>query len=262
MTQIAILHPGEMGAAIGGALVDLGHDVCWRPDGRGAATRRRAADAGLRECDDVLGCDLVISICPPAAAIDVARSVGDFTGIYLDANAISPDTARDVAAIVSGHGADYVDGGVVGGPPTTAGTARLYLSGRRCADVAAIFAGARIEPRIVGPTEYAASAVKMTYAAWTKISAALLLAAHDTAVALEVGDALDREWAQSQGASPALAQRLESARRSAATKGWRWEDEMREIARTFAGAGQPDGFGSAAADVFSRHPRPVEDSAG
>lgn len=100
---------------------------------------------------------------------------------------------------------------------------------------------------------FAASALKMTYAAWTKISAALLLAGRATAEVLGGEEALVAEWALSQ---PALADRYAAAHRSAVAKGWRWNDEMRQIAATFAAAGQPDGFGVAAAQVFDRFGRP------
>ena len=119
--------------------------------------------------------------------------------------------------------------------------------------MAGLFAGSPLDAVVVDSGPFAASAVKMTYAAWTKISAALLLSAHETAVSLGVDQALLAEWALSQ---PDLADRLAGAADSAARKGWRWEDEMRQIAQTFAAAGQPDGFGAAAAAVFSRFPPP------
>jgi hypothetical protein len=95
----------------------------------------------------------------------------------------------------------------------------------------------------------AASALKMTYAAWTKGSAAMLLAIEHTARALGVDAHLHEEWARSQ---PQLAERLSAAAQAAATKGWRWTGEMREIAATFGAAGQPEGFHRAAADVYQR----------
>ena len=253
MPRVAVLHPGEMGAAIGAALVETGIDVRWRPEGRSAETRRRAEAAGLTPTDDVRDCDVLLSVCPPGHAIDVAESVAGFTGLYVDANAVSPATAADVARVVEASGAAYVDGGIIGSPPSAPGTTRLYLSGERASEAAWLFLDARLEPVVVdGAGPFAASATKMTYAAWTKISAALLLAAHETASRLDIDDVLDAEWAISQ---PALAERLVSARRSAAAKGWRWEAEMREIARTFADADQPDGFGDAAAELFARYPR-------
>jgi 3-hydroxyisobutyrate dehydrogenase-like beta-hydroxyacid dehydrogenase len=253
MPRVAVLHPGEMGSAVGAALVETGAEVVWLSPGRGTATRRRADDAGLLEAADVEGCDVVLSVCPPGAAVDVARSVAGFRGVYVDANAVSPATAETVAATVEAGGAAYVDGGIIGPPPGEPGTTRLYLSGERAGEVARLFVDSRLEPVVLEAGRFAASATKMTYAAWTKVSAALLLSVHEAAERLDVDDVLRAEWAVSL---PELAGRLESAQRSAAAKGWRWEAEMREIAATFGAAGLPAGFGDAAADVFGRFPRP------
>ena len=254
MTRIAMLHPGAMGAAIGAALVATGHEVVWLPEGRSAATHRRAAEAGLVAAAHLDGCALVLSVVPPAAAAETARSIAGFDGHFVDANAISPTTAGEVARIISEGGATYSDGGIIGPPPTTAGTTRLYLSGDHAPEVARLFAGARIDARVVeGGGATAASALKMAYAAWTKVSAALLLSVRSTAAELGVEAALAEEWALSQ---PDLDARWRSALRSAEAKGWRWTAEMREIARTFASAGQPPGFGHAAAELYERFARP------
>lgn len=258
MSRVAVLHPGEMGSAVGAALVDAGMEVVWLPAGRSAATRRRAADAGLVEAATVDDCDVVISVCPPGSAVEVARSMAGFEGTYVDANAVSPATAETVATTVEARSAAYVDGGIIGPPPREPGTTRLYLSGERAGEVARLFLDARVEPVVIEADpagRFAASATKMTYAAWTKIGAALLLGTYETASRLEVDDVLLAEWGVSQ---PELAERLESARRSAAAKGWRWEAEMREIARTFGDSGQPRGFGEAAAELFARYERSAE----
>jgi len=154
---------------------------------------------------------------------------------------------------VEAGGATYVDGGIIGPPPREPGTTRLYLSGDRAGEVARLFVGSRLEPVVVEAGRFAASATKMTYAAWTKVSAALLLSVHEAAERLDVDDVLRAEWA---GSLPELAERLASAQRSAVAKGWRWEAEMREIAATFAAVGMPSGFGESGADVFGRFPRP------
>jgi 3-hydroxyisobutyrate dehydrogenase-like beta-hydroxyacid dehydrogenase len=231
--RIAVLHPGEMGAAVAAALNDT---VVWVPEGRSAATAVRARDLTP---GDPLTADVILSICPPHAVLDVARAVGAFRGIYVDANAISPATSREVRALVP-H-ADFVDGGIIGPPPIAPGSTRLYLSGDRAEAIAQLFAGSALDARIVGD----ASALKMAYAAWTKGSAALLLAAHEAAEAYGVADALDGEWAELGGS-------LGAARAARERKGWRWVAEMEEIADTFAAAGLPDGFHRAAAEMYRR----------
>jgi 3-hydroxyisobutyrate dehydrogenase-like beta-hydroxyacid dehydrogenase len=237
---VGLLHPGEMGSAIGAALQAVGHDVAWVSAGRSGATRERAASFRDTGSLDALAreAEVVLSICPPHAALDVARSIpGD--ALYVDANAVSPARALQVAALKP----RFVDGGIVGGPPHAPGETRLYLSGDRAPEVAALFEGSIVETRVVPD----ASAVKMTYAAWSKGTAAMLLAIRDVARHYGVEEELAAEWRNSV---PTLPERLAAAERSAATKGWRWIGEMEEIADTFEAAGRPDGFHRAAAEVF------------
>jgi 3-hydroxyisobutyrate dehydrogenase-like beta-hydroxyacid dehydrogenase len=273
---IGLLHPGEMGSAVGACLARRGFPVLWASAGRGPATATRAAAAGLRDAgtaSELAGrADVILSICPPQAALAVARSVtampdpadppsggvqpagpaSGFTGVYVDANAVSPATARQVARIVEAVGASYVDGGIVGPPPDTAGDTRLYLSGPDAGEIASLFGGTALDARVISGQPGQASALKMAYAAWTKGTAALILAVRALARAEGAEEALLAEWRQSQ---PTLAARSRTAAQSAAGKGWRWTAEMEEIATTMAAAGLPDGFHRAAAEVFGRVPR-------
>ena len=250
--RVGLLHPGEMGATIGALLVDRGHDVIWCPEGRSEATSRRAAAAGLRRAPDVLGAEVILSVCPPHAALDVARSLVGTTALVIDANAVSPMTAGRIGELV---GDRWADGGIVGPPPQREGTTRLYLSGPHAVEASLLFEGTLLEPVVLDGSPVAASAVKMAYAAWTKGSAALLLAALDAARATGVEEALRAEWHRSQ---PGLEARSQGAAESAAAKGWRWVGEMHEIAATFAAAGLPSGFHEAAAEMFDRAAREPE----
>jgi 3-hydroxyisobutyrate dehydrogenase-like beta-hydroxyacid dehydrogenase len=252
---IGLLHPGEMGAAVGRCLTGAGFTVLWAAGGRSQETARRAASAGLtdvgtprRIADEA---QVILSICPPHAALDVAWAVHGFTGLYLDANAIAPGTAREVAELITSNGGTYVDGGIVGPPPATPGTTRLYLSGEQAGVITDLFTGTRLEPRIAAGPATAASAVKLAYAAWTKGTAAMLLAARALAQASGVEETLLAEWALSQ---PHLAAQSERAAAAGATKGWRWIAEMEEVAHSMAEAGLPDGFYQAAAEIFRRCP--------
>jgi len=238
-----------MGSAIGALLVAHGHEVLWDPNRRSDATARRAAAAGMTSVENLLDVDVILSVCPPHAALDVARSVQGTRALVIDANAISPMTARQVGEVV---GARWVDGGIVGPPPRRAGTTRLYLSGRHALEASELFAGTSLEPVVLDGSSVAASSLKMAYAAWTKGSAALLLAALGSARGTGVEDALRAEWKRSQ---PELDSRLQGAANSASTKGWRWVGEMNEIAATFASVGLPSGFHEAAAEMFDRAAR-------
>jgi 3-hydroxyisobutyrate dehydrogenase-like beta-hydroxyacid dehydrogenase len=254
MATIGLLHPGDMGAAVGGCLVSVGHEVLWNPAGRSRASTGRALSAGLTGVTfDALirRSSVILSICPPHAALDVAGQVAGagYGGIYVDANAIAVATAGQVSGIVTAAGATYVDGGIIGMPPETAGHTRLYLAGPRANEVRVLFARSALDARIADGPMYAASAVKMAYAAWTKGSSALLLAARALARAEGVEKTLLAEWGLSQ---PALAARSEGAATSAAAKGWRWVAEMEEIAASMTAAGLPAGFHEAAADIYNR----------
>ena len=253
-TTVGLLHPGEMGAAVGRCLTAAGHRVLWAPEGRSPASAARAAAAGLTAASGGLAglvrqAEVIISVCPPHAALGVARQVAGFGGVYTDANAVSPATAREIARIVEAGGASYVDGGIIGTPPVAPGFIRLYLSGARAGEVQRLFAGGPVDARMIGGDAGTASAVKMAYASWTKGSAALLLAARALARAEGVEDTLLTEWDVSQ---PGLAERSAGAAGSAAAKGWRWVAEMEEIAASMAAAGLPDGFHRAAAEIYRR----------
>jgi 3-hydroxyisobutyrate dehydrogenase-like beta-hydroxyacid dehydrogenase len=248
---IGLLHPGEMGAAVGGVLA-AEHPVWWASSGRSPASARRASAAGLIDVGSVEairdGCDLIVSICPPEAAPDVARQVSGFRGVYLDANAIAPATAREVAALVEAGGGRYLDGGIIGGPPTpgSRGT-RLYLSGPHGPKISELFSGTAVDARVLSDDPTAASALKMCFAAWTKGTTALLLDIRALAETLGETDALLTEW---EGSMPELKDRSLVAAKQAVTKGWRWRAEMEEIARTFRDAALPDGFHKAAAEIY------------
>ena len=252
---IGLLHPGEMGATVGGAARANELRVVWASDGRGLRTRGRADAAGLTDVDNlsalVAHSHIILGVCPPHAATELARAVAGqrFSGVYVDANAVSPSTVRDVRQIVEAGGGSFVDGGIIGPPALTPGTTRLYPSGAESVRVAECFRHGPLEARVLDGPPGAASALKMAYAAWTKGSAALLIAIRTLAIHEGVDDALIREWELSQSGLPG---RSAGAVRSNARKAWRFSGEMEEIADTFAAAGLPDGFHRAAAEIYRR----------
>jgi len=246
VTVVGLLHPGEMGAAVAAALRGRGCEVLWASAGRSPATAERAEAAGLEDVGDVeelcRRCEILLSICPPHAAVDVAHVAAGFAGVYVDANAIAPATA----GVIAGVQARFVDGGIVGPPPSRPGTTRLYLSGAEAEAVAALFAGTNLDARVISGS---ASALKAAYAGWTKGSAALLLAVRDLARAEGVEDALLQEWRLS---IPELEEQLAGAERSARRKGWRWIGEMEEITRSMSAHDLPTGFHEASAEMYRR----------
>ena len=250
MTIIGFLHPGQMGVTLAAAVAA---DAIWAGDGRSPATRQRASSAEMTDVESVAELcrmsDIVLSICPPAAARDVANAVKEvgFTGIYVDANAISPATAKEI-----GRGFEaYVDGGIIGPPAMKPGTTRMYLAGAAAADVAALWHGSALDVRVLpGSADDApASALKMAYAGWTKGRSALLLAVNALAGSAGVLDALHDEWTISQPGAIEQSQRTAAA---VGPKAWRFSGEMVELAAAMADAGLPDGFHRGAAALYER----------
>jgi 3-hydroxyisobutyrate dehydrogenase-like beta-hydroxyacid dehydrogenase len=253
MKRIGLIHPGAMGASVGAAARSNQHTVLWASAGRSKDTVERAERADLEDVGSasalVRASDIVLCVCPPSAAGEVAREVLElgFTGLYVDCNAISPDHTRAIQQVVESAGADYVDGGIVGGPAWTreAGT-NLYLSGPRAQEVADCFAGSPLGAPVVSERIGAASAVKMGYAAYTKGTTALLTAILGMVEKEGVRANLARQWGDAFTA--------QTYRRVCANtaKAWRFEGEMYEIADTFRGAGLPGDFHQAAAQIYKR----------
>lgn len=251
---IGFLHPGEMGVSLAASAIASGMESCWCSDGRSGATRKRAAEHGLRDLGTISSmcdaCELIVSICPPAASDDVADAVLScgFSGIYIDANAISPMRARSIAERVHAADARYVDGSVIGGPAWTPDETIMYLSGPNADLVSGCFRDGMLSTRVIGDDVDRASALKMCYAAFTKGSTAMLCAIIAAAHALGVDGELRSQWDTDDAGSAAdRYARLCRVTR----KGWRYEGEMREIAETLKHAGVPDGFHSAAAEIYA-----------
>ncbi len=233
MARVGLLFPGEMGALVGSAVAG---EVLWASEGRSEATRRRAEafrDVGtIREL--VAESELVISLCPPVIAEDVAGEVAaeGFEGIYVEANAVAPERVKRIAGYLR-----CVDGAVI-----SAGDVNLYLSGEAqdVASVAALFPEGEVKPIPLEGGIGAASALKMAFGGWNKIGSALTAQAYAIARAYGVEDALAAEGVDSQ-------RFVRSAR-----KAWRWAPEMEEVADTAEALGLPGGMGRGAADLFRR----------
>ena len=253
--KLGILHPGNMGISIAASAQNSGCEVFWASEGRSAQTRERAERVGLQDAGTLTGlcrtCAIVVSVCPPHAAEDVAGQVlaRSFAGLYLDANAISPQRAARIGDKLQAAGVDVVDGGIVGGPAWEPGQTWLYLSGQRAQEIAGCFAAGPLETTVIGSEIGKASALKVCYAAWTKGSTALLCAIVATAEELGVWPELQRQWDRDW---PGFDEQTVQRMRRVTAKAWRFEGEMEEIAATFAAAGLPGGFHTAAADVYGR----------
>jgi 3-hydroxyisobutyrate dehydrogenase-like beta-hydroxyacid dehydrogenase len=247
-----------MGVSLAASAQDSGHLALWASEGRSAGTRARAESRSLTDAGTLEAlcatCSVVVSICPPHAAEEVAASVlaHGFRGLYLDANAISPARTQRIAAQMQEAGVAFVDGSVIGGPAWTPGRTWLYLAGPNSAEMARYFAGGPLETALLGegPADIGqAAALKMVFAAYTKGSTALLSALLAVAEANGVREALEAEWSRGDAA---FARQAQGRVRGVTSKAWRFEGEMHEIAATFESAGLPAGFHEAAAEVYRR----------
>lgn len=254
MKTFALFHPGEMGVALGTALASRGFRVLWASQGRSTQTGARAKGASLEDACTieraVKAAEIVVSVCPPHAALALAREAAadGFGGIYVDANAISPATAREIGTVIEAAGGTFVDSGIIGLPPTAQKQPTLYLSGIQAATIADLFSGTNIHAEVMEGGAGAASALKMCYAAFTKGTTALLAAVRALAEHEGVERPLLESWRRTL---PDIPRQSENAA-AAASKAWRWSGEMEEIAASFEAAGLPEGFHRAAAEVYRR----------
>ncbi len=257
MTTVAILAAGAMGSAIGRRLAENGVEVRTSLAGRGAETAERARSAGMIAVDppELAGSDIFLSIVPPDAAISVAKQMAAAFAaqsrkpLYVDCNAVNPATAARVAATVRNSGMDYVDGGIIGGPPKRNYDGPvLYLSGTG-AGHAAILGDFGLKCRVLDGDAFAASALKMSYAGITKGLTALASVMILGATQAGVADDLRAELLHSQ---PMLLAWFERQIPSMFSKAWRWVPEMEEIASFLKRHSEGEALFRAVAEFYAR----------
>tara|TARA_B100000700_G_scaffold167584_1_gene185100 strand:- start:185 stop:1000 length:816 start_codon:yes stop_codon:yes gene_type:complete len=243
-----------MGASVAAAAISSGHRVLWVSEGRSEATKQRALFLELedvRALSAINESDIVFSICPPNAAIQMAKDVAEtkFKGLYVDANAGSPEKKLLINELLKSQNIDFVDGGIIGPPANSEGSTRLYVSGERCREIETIFTDGFLGVRSLEGGIGKAAALKIAYAAWTKGSSALILAVRAMARNAGVEKDLLYEWGLSQPNAEAMTS-LSATLNS--PKAWRFVSEMDEISKTFAANGVPNNFWDAAAEVYDR----------
>ncbi|MBN9561064.1 MAG: NAD(P)-dependent oxidoreductase [Alphaproteobacteria bacterium] len=232
---IAVISPGNMGAGIGGRLAEQGAEVRTWLSGRSAASAERARRAGMNPSDErgIAAARFVLSIVPPGDALALAERLAPslraapVKPVYVDCNAVNPGTAARIAEVVEATGCAFIDGGIIGGPPTPGGKGpALYVSGSDAARAAALISHG-LDIRVLEGPIGAASALKMSYAGITKGFTALGTAMALAATRAGAAEALHRELAESQ---PALLGWLTRQVPRMYPKAYRWVAEMEEIA--------------------------------
>ncbi len=254
--NIGVVSPGDMGQAVAQTLKNSGFTVHTALDGRSARTKALARDAGLNDCGTmqnvVATCDVVLSILNPAAAVDNARAAAaamQATGrrcVFVDCNAVAPQTAHEIDAIIRAAGGECLDAGIIGPPPRGKASMRMYVSGPQAARLMPL-SSAGINIRVMSERIGDASAIKMCYASYTKGAVALGIEMLMAARRLGVDAALDRELQESAADN---RQWVLSRTTVMPPKAYRWVPEMLEIAKTFEGAGMTPRILLGAADMY------------
>jgi L-threonate 2-dehydrogenase len=241
---VAIIAQGSMGAGVGKRLHENGAEVRTLLSGRSAESAERARAAGMKPAADeralLEGADFFLAILPPSEVENLAHRLAPALSalrtkpIYVDCNAISPQTATRVAAIIEPTGAKFVDGGIIGGPPRAGYSPAIYASGAAAGETAVLRDWGLDWRAIDGPVG-AASGLKMSYAGITKGTTAIAAAMLLGAARFGCGEALIAELSKSQ---PEMLQRMRRGIPGMYDKAYRWVGEMEEIS-DFLGASPP-----------------------
>ncbi len=251
---IGLIGLGEMGSEIGRYLVMNDLEVISVYEGRSEISKKRASKYKIRDAGSIEQfckiSDLVISIIPPDKAVETANLYTSYKNkdgqIYCDLNAISTITAKKIKLLLDEKKIDYVDGAIMGGPPTENYSPRIYLSGK-LSEKLNFLNGKGIELMVLKGSDFKASATKMVYASITKGSKALVAGALIAAKKNNVYDELMEELKYSEEYFSLVAKnQIPSIKH----KAYRWVGEMNEISLTYKESGLTGGFHSEAENVY------------
>ena len=254
---VALMSPGDMGHAVGALLKRHGARVVSALGGRSQRTVDLASAAGIEpmasDVEMIDTADLLLSIVAPAGAETLADRLAEAISaaesdiVYIDCNAVAPETAARIAGVIEGAGGRFVDAGIVGPPPREDSCAtRFYASGVH-ADRFARLNAFGLDVRVIGDRIGDASALKMCYAALNKGTIALMTGISVMAERLGVEAALDQELQLSQ---EAVRQRMHLQVPGMVPKAHRWIGEMEEIAKTFTAADLTPAVFEGIADIY------------
>ena len=254
LKTVAILSPGDMGHAVGLVLRNQGLEVVTCLAERGEETHKRAQKGGFRDMQNlkavVSEADLVLSIVPPKAAMEVASQVGKAmaqvgkTPVYVDCNAISPKKSRSIGEIFERLGAVYTDAGIIG-PPPGIGTPSIYVCG---SDTSLMENLPGLVVISLGEKIGRASALKLCFSAFNKGINALITAVITAAESLDLTDELENEL---KGRQSELMERINKLIPFLPVNAARWVHEMEEIAETFEDIGITPDFHKGAAAIYT-----------
>lgn len=253
---VAIIAQGAMGAGVAKRLHENGVRVLTSLEGRSAASAQRAKDAGMVSAGwpDIAAADIILSIVPPGEALALAHHLAPLLTavnkkpVYVDCNAISPDTVKDIGQVIEKTGCVFIDAGIIGGPPKAGYKGPVFYCSGGQSDIVDQLNDYGLILRPLDKPIGAASALKMSYGGITKgltaVGSAMILSAERAGV----GEALKAELADSQ---PALLTYFSRSVPDMFPKAYRWVAEMEEIAY-FHGGGPSQEMYEAIAALYQR----------
>ena len=238
--KIGILSIGEMGFHWAKLLKSHGVEVLTFDRDRGDVSRKRGENAGVKSVPSmaelVQSSELIVSIVVPSAAMPVATNVADAVNksgrknlLFLDANAISPMTADEIAALLDPAGVDFVDGCIIGSAAKMGKGTIVYVSGQQASRLKAL-ESFNIPVKVLGPNTNQASAFKVVYAGLTKglqgLFCELFMGARHFGLLKELS-------AQYEDSFPGLIDKVSSSIVGLRIHAGRRAEEMDELKRTF-----------------------------
>ncbi len=257
LKTVAVVAQGDMGAGTAGELVRQGLRVITNLTGRSGRSRGLAEKAGMEDVGNdaalIAEADMFLSILPPGNAIDLAQAMAGHIKssgksiLYVDCNAVSPTTKKEVQAIIEGAGGRFMDIGILGNPPSpSSNKTRYYASGPHGADIAAL-KDFGLDIIDCGDEIGRAAAIKMCFASMTKAMIAMAAETFAAAEALGVYKEVEHELRTGQTKGFEWA-----ANRVTGTppKAYRWVYEVEEIGKTFADVGLPAATCMGGAEMF------------
>ena len=254
--RIGFMTPGDMGQAVAMQLKHKGFTVCTALEKRSERSRTMAAEIGLTDLGSIsrltAECDLVMSVMNPGAALEFAKEAAAAIGaqqhkpVFIDCNAVAPDTMREIDAAIRAAGSRCLDGGLIGPPPRGSAKVNLYVSGPAASDLLQL-ENPQLRVHFVSEKLCDASAVKMCYSAFNKGTQGLLLETLMASHRLGVADIVEQQLLSSRAD---LYNWLLGALPQLPPKAYRWVPEMYEIARTFEGVGMTPRIFQGEADMF------------
>lgn len=255
--RIAILFPGDMGAALGERLIENGYEVFTCVEDRGERTSENARRVKFQIAksleETVNSANLIVSLVPPTEALGVAKRVASVLDnkiprYYLDANSISPASVKEVEKALSESDIMFTDGVFLGSATMLKDKTTLVISGPS-PDVVQNALQDSVRVSVIGDAIGDASSLKMCFSGFNKSLVALFI---------EIMAAAQRSGQQNEVLGylrefyPETIDTIERLLTSYPRQRFRRRDEMREVARFIESVDIISPISEGAGQIFER----------